>query len=157
MYSLIGNLNRLNLPIDLQIELFNKTVKPILLYGSEICGYGNIDVIERVQLKFLKHILKLKRSTASYFIYGETGCMPLSVDIGERIVSFWARLLQNENGLIPNKLSYFVYHHMLRNTIDINDNDFERYYPWIYNLKSILIKCGINNVGLIIIFPVPNG
>jgi hypothetical protein len=36
MYSLVKNSNRLNLPIDLQIELFNKTIKPILLYGVEI-------------------------------------------------------------------------------------------------------------------------
>ena len=57
MYSLIRNSNKLNLPIDLHIDLFNKTVKPILLYGSEIWGYGNIDSIDRVQLKFLKHIL----------------------------------------------------------------------------------------------------
>ena len=96
----------LNLPIDLQIDLFNKTVKPILLYGSEIWGYGNIDSIERVQLKFLKHILKLKRSTTSYFIYCETSCMPLSIDIRERMVSFWSRLLMIENGDIPNKLMY---------------------------------------------------
>lgn len=69
------------MPIDLQIELFNKTIKPILLYGAEICGYGNNDIIERVQLKFLKYILKFKRFTPNYMVYGETGCMPLTVDI----------------------------------------------------------------------------
>ena len=88
MYSLIKNSNRLDLPIDLQIELFNKTIKPILLYGAEIWGYGNLDIIERVQLRFLKIILKLKRSTPNYFVYGETGCMPLSVDIEEKVISF---------------------------------------------------------------------
>jgi hypothetical protein len=61
-----------------------------------------------------------------------------------KIVSFWARFLQNENGLIPNKLSYFFYNNVLRNTV--NDNDFERNYPWIYYLNSILIKCGLKNV-----------
>ena len=48
------------LPIDMQIDIFNKTVKPILLYGCELLGYGNLDVIERVQLKNLKYILNLK-------------------------------------------------------------------------------------------------
>lgn len=51
---------------DLQIDLCNKTIKPILLYSAEIWVTCNINVIERVQLKFLKYISKLKRSTPSY-------------------------------------------------------------------------------------------
>ena len=61
----------MQLPVDMQIELFNKLVKPILLYGCEIWGFGNIDVIECVQLKFIKYILKLKNSTPNYMVYGE--------------------------------------------------------------------------------------
>ena len=72
--------------------------------------------------------------------------MSLSIDIGERIVSFWSRLLMKENGDIPNKLSYFVYVNMLKYTVNLNDNDLERRYPWFYNLKSLLIKCGFINV-----------
>ena len=49
--------------IDIQIEMFLKTVKPILLYACEICGHGNVDILEQVQLKFLKSILNLKNST----------------------------------------------------------------------------------------------
>jgi hypothetical protein len=45
MYSLIRN-SKKKLPIDFQIELFNKTVKLVLFYGSKIWGYGNLDVIE---------------------------------------------------------------------------------------------------------------
>ena len=45
--------------------MFNKTVKPILLYGAEIWGFGKFDILERVQLKFLKHILKLKSESES--------------------------------------------------------------------------------------------
>ena len=56
-YSLLKQARTLQLPTDLQIELFNKLVKPILLYGCEIWGAGNTEVIERVQLKFLKQIL----------------------------------------------------------------------------------------------------
>ena len=76
------------LPIDLQIDLFNKTVKPILLYGCEIWGYGNNDIIERVQLKILKHILNMKSSTPNCMVYGESGAKPILVDIDSRIISF---------------------------------------------------------------------
>ena len=36
----------------MQIDLFNKVVKPVLLYGCEIWGYGNLDILEQVQLRF---------------------------------------------------------------------------------------------------------
>ena len=81
MYSLIRNSNRLNLPLDIQIDLFNKTFKPILLYGAEIWGFGNLDVIERIQLEYLKYILRVKKSTPSYMVYGETGSTPITLDI----------------------------------------------------------------------------
>ena len=82
----------------MQIDLFNKTIKPILLYGSEI-GFGNIDILERVQLKFLKFILNLKTSTPSFMNYGETGVTPLYIDIKSRIISFWTRVSDIRNNL----------------------------------------------------------
>lgn len=82
----------MHLSIDLHLELFNKLVKPILLYGCEIWGFGNIEIIERVQLKFLKHILKLKTSTPNYMVYGEVGIMPLKIDIYTRMISYWGKI-----------------------------------------------------------------
>ena len=73
MFALMRKIRVLNLPIEMQIDLFNKLIKPILLYDSEIWAFGNLDIIERVQLKFLKRILNLKKSTPSYMVYGETG------------------------------------------------------------------------------------
>ena len=54
VYSLLKKARSLLLPIDMQIEMFEKTIKPILLYGCEIWGYGNIDILQQVQLKFIK-------------------------------------------------------------------------------------------------------
>ena len=84
------------LPIDIQIELFNKTIKPILLYGCEIWGFGDLSVIEQVKLKFLKFILNIKKSTPNCIVYGETGVLPLKIDIHTRMVSYWAKLIQPE-------------------------------------------------------------
>jgi hypothetical protein len=44
----------------IQNDLFHRTVKQILLFGCEIWGYLNIDIIERIKLKFMKHILCVK-------------------------------------------------------------------------------------------------
>jgi hypothetical protein len=35
-------------------------VKPILLYGCEVWGFSNNDIIEKVHLKFCKLLLHLK-------------------------------------------------------------------------------------------------
>ena len=84
MFSLLRKIKILNLPLDIQIELFNKIVKPVLLYGCEVLGYGNLDVIKRVQLRFFKYIFNLKNSTPSVMIYGEIGAVPLAVEIKSR-------------------------------------------------------------------------
>jgi len=65
-------------------------VKPILLYGCETWGFGNIDMLERVQLIFLKYILGLKASTPNAMVYGETGVFQLKFDIETRVIKYWA-------------------------------------------------------------------
>ena len=69
LYNLLRKARNKHLPIDFQIELFNKLFKPVLLYGCEVWGFGNIDIIERVQLKFLKYTLNLKSCTPNNMIY----------------------------------------------------------------------------------------
>ena len=60
MYSLLRKMKRLVLPTDTQIDLFEKTVKPILLYGCELWAFENNQILKKVQLKFLKYILNIK-------------------------------------------------------------------------------------------------
>ena len=50
LFSLLKNIRSLNLPYDIQIDMFNKIIKPILLNGCEIWGMVNFDVLERIQL-----------------------------------------------------------------------------------------------------------
>ena len=53
MFLLIRKMKTLDLSVDTQIELFDKMIKPILLYGSEIWDYSNVKPIERIHVKFL--------------------------------------------------------------------------------------------------------
>ena len=46
---------------------------PILNYASETCGFHPAPDIERVHLKFLKQILKVKSQTPSAAVYGKLG------------------------------------------------------------------------------------
>ena len=88
MYEVLklGRLHHLTIPC--QLDLFDKMVKPVLLYGCELCRYGNVDIIERVHLKFCKMLLHMKSSTPSFMVYGELGRYPLPIDIKIRMVSY---------------------------------------------------------------------
>ena len=106
LFSLLRKARNLDLPYDIQLDLFNKMIKPILLYGSEIWGTGNCDILERVQLKFLKYTFKLKKSTPSHMVYGELGIMPISTDIKSRVISFWCKLIENYENFRLSSLLY---------------------------------------------------
>ena len=111
MFSLLKKIRTLNLPLDLQLELFDKMIKPILLYGAEVWGFGNCDVIERIHLKYLKYILKLKKSTPSYMIYGELGILPITLEIRHRVLTYWCKIITDctLEPLVTQKLSTYVY------------------------------------------------
>ena len=52
MYEVLGKGRLHNLSISCIVDLFDKIVKLILLYGCEIWGFSNYILLERVQLKF---------------------------------------------------------------------------------------------------------
>ena len=58
--------------VKIQLDLFDKMRKPILLNRYEVWGLSDNDIIEKkVHLKFSKLQIDLKPSTASYMIYCE--------------------------------------------------------------------------------------
>ena len=73
LYGVIRKLRYFNLPTDCQWDLFDKFIQPVLLYSYEVWGYEQLEVIEKVHLRFLKFVLNLKSSTPNSMIYGETG------------------------------------------------------------------------------------
>ena len=123
----------------MQIELFEeKKIKPILLYGCEIWGYGNLDVIERLQLKYFKYIFNMKKSTPSYMVYGELGITPFKVDISTGIVLFLSKLVNNiEN----RKLSSLIY-----NILFVLYNAKQIKSQWIKNVKDLLCEFGFSGI-----------
>lgn len=71
MYGVIRKIRHFNLPFDCQLDLFEKVVMPVLLYGCEVWGYKNIEIIERIHLKFLKHILNFKKNVLHHIWFME--------------------------------------------------------------------------------------
>ncbi len=73
MYALIGKCRKLGLPIDLQLELFDRNIVPIMLYDCEVWGPENYIETEKLHLNFFKHILGVHGRTTNNMVYGELG------------------------------------------------------------------------------------
>lgn len=141
MFALLRKIKSLSLPYDLQIELFDKTIKPILLYGSEIWGFGNVDILERVQLKFYKYIFNMKKSTPSYMIYGELGVVPLSINMKNRVIAYWTRIIDNIESDKTTKLAskLYIIMHDLHNQNKLKSQ-------WLDSVKYYLCSLGFSGI-----------
>ena len=134
MHLLNLRIHNLNLPVDLQLKLFDHTVLPIMTYGCEVWGFENCEILERIHNKFLRSILQVRQSTTIYMLYAELGRHPIEITIKTRMIAFWSRLISSKQ----SKLSYFVYHKML------NTPRFQS--KWVNNIKSILTSCGRSDI-----------
>ena len=65
LFGLYTKIRNLDLSIACQLKLFDNLVVPILTYGCEFWGVGDLSGIKKVHTDFLKRILKVKQSTPS--------------------------------------------------------------------------------------------
>ena len=130
---------KFNLPIDIVLDLFDKMILPILLYGCEIWGFANLDSIEVFYRKFLKYLLKLNDQTTTCMVYSETGRTELSVIIKARMVSYWHK---TSTGL-STKLAYRLLY--LLNKLNDQNNNFS---SWLNQIEQTLNSCDMRNVWL---------
>ena len=135
MFVLLRKIRSLNLSVDLQIDLFDRMIKPILLYGCEVWGYSNTALLERVQLKFLKSIFNLKQSTPNVMVYGEFGIYPIELDIHARMVSYWIRLIEPDS----LKFSSLLYKYLLNSVPD-------NVSAWFVHVKKIIENSGFSGI-----------
>ena len=135
MFALLKKCNTLNLPIDLILDLFDKTIVPILTYGCEVWGFEKLDILQKLQQKFYKILLRLRTSTPSLMVFGETGQYPLWVTIKVRMLCFWFKLVSDQN---KNKLSTIIYklHYAA-----YNNGTYENAY--LNQIRSCLIDVGM--------------
>lgn len=130
MYLLFTKSNNSDLPLDLIIKLFDHTVLPILTYGSEIFGFENLDILEKVHNEFLRKITKSRKSTPLYMLMGELGRYPISIIIKTRMISFWNRLIKGKE----NKISFQLYKYMT----SFPNHEFK----WTSKIRDILNSVG---------------
>ena len=91
------------------LHIFEHTIKPVLLYGSEIWGifnpasakfrngislnknFNNIEPDE-LHIKFAKFILGVNRKSTNFAVMSELGRIPFYLDIVKAVLKYWYRL-----------------------------------------------------------------
>lgn len=116
--------------MDLILKLFDHTILPILTYSSEIWGYENSAILEKVHCEFLRYITKLRKSTPLYMLLAELGRYPVEITIKTRMIGFWNKIVTGSQ----NKLSSKIYQLMLH----IPNFDSK----WINCIKNIFEQTG---------------
>ena len=133
LHLLYKQIRNLNIPLDLQLHLFDSTVLPIILYGCEVWGFQSTKMIDTLYNQFLRNVTKLRKSTPIYMLYAELGRRPIDIYIKSRMISFWISLVNDEN---RNKISKRIYE-IMRAEYDKGQN-----YKWLDYIKNILISVG---------------
>ena len=108
------------------------------MYGCEIWGFGDLRVLEQVQLKILKFILNIKKSTPNCIVYGETGILPLKIYVQSITVAYWSRLVQPETNNLSSKLYWIA-----KTCFDNRNNP--SFIKWFENIRNF----GITRISLI--------
>ena len=103
-FSLLVKARSLQLPADVMLDLFEKTIVPVLVYGSELWGLSNLEHIEVFHRKFLRTILKVAKTTPNCMIYGKTGQIYIRKKVDNRMLCFWYKTLQGKR----EKISYLT-------------------------------------------------
>ena len=131
LHFLYTRINKLPLPIDLILKLFDNAIAPILTNSCEVWGgFGDCNIIEKTHYQFLRYLTKLRKSTPTYMLMGELGRYPMEIIIKCRMIGFWYKLLTGNT----NKLSYRLYHLMF------SIPGFQS--KWITKIKEILGETG---------------
>jgi hypothetical protein len=138
MFLLLKRCRQACLPLDIQIDLFQKCIHPILLYGCEVWGFSNLDMCSRFQLRFLKLVLGLNKSTPTCMVLGEVGCFPIELEVKYRMLSFWYSLhCQSVEGF--DKMSCMLYR-----LIAMQKESSEFVMPWLKEVHLNLDHLGLS-------------
>ena len=140
MFLLLKKANRLSLPLDVILDLFDKTVLPVLTYCCEVWGTAVIEQTRVLQRRFYKMVFQLRKSTPTLMLFGETGKVPVDVHIKSRVLNYWFRLCHPD---YKDKISSHIYKLLYK--LYINDLYVS---PYVNFVKNTLQEIGLNGIWL---------
>ena len=136
-FSLITKIKQLNLTFETSVELFERLIIPVLLYGSEIWGYENSKILQTMVNNVMRKFLRLHKSTPMCMINGELGLKEISEYIDNRMMNFWFQTETGEEGKISTILYKWI--KILHNKNTYNS-------PWIGKVEATLEHMGMSSL-----------
>ena len=121
------------MPVDIQLKLFDTLVIPIMTYGAKVWGFEHLNMLDQLELQFLKLVMNVRRSIPKCMMYGELGRLPVSITIKLRMAGFWGKMLTGKQ----EKLSYNLYQMLLSDWVNVK---------WISKIKNILDESGLSYI-----------
>ena len=116
---------------EMYFYLFDSLVRPILTYGSEVWGFcksGLLD-LDRVFLRYMRCILRVKATTSNFIVIGECGQFPPSVSCHISLLSFFYRLFHMPNSQLVKQ----VYNQLFR----LHEQGFSNWITSVLDLSKI--------------------
>jgi len=138
MFFVLKKIREMSLDVETSFQLFDSMVKPILLFSSDVWGYEDISIIEKVHLTFCKYIFGLNRSTPNIMVYGETGRYPLYIEMTKRVIKFLCKLVNGRETMSQKMYQMLFNMHMLSGSTN----------KWLAFVKSTLENCGMAEIWL---------
>ena len=90
----------------LALKMFDVQISPITEHGSEVWFSDRETIeLEKVHLRHMKNILRVKMSTSTLPLYSELGRFPIILKMKMRLVNFWKRIMSSENNLVRQAYS----------------------------------------------------
>ena len=140
MFSVLNKSKNQGVFVDIQVELFDAMIAPVATYGSEVWGYSNLEMFNKLQLRYYKYILKLKKATPNFMVLGEIGKLPLSITIKLNMLKFWFKLAKASNTATGADAKIAV--KMYKSLKDLADSNLIK-CKWLDDVKNILNECGM--------------
>ena len=138
MLSSINNFECMN--VNMQLSMFHSLVNPVLCYASEIWGYAEAKKVETVHLKFLKIILKVRKTTPSCIVYKECNVFPLYLTRLFKLINFWLKVINLDN----DNAMKVLYHTSL--IIHADKPFFDIPVCWAHQVRKILFTYGFGYI-----------
>ena len=113
---------------------------PILLYGCEIWACEKMDVISKLQLRFLKLTLGVKVTTPTCMVLGEVGRYPIEIEAKCRMLGFWYGLCNTSHSESP-KISNLMFQ-LCSKLYYASDYKL----PWLMKVHSLLDSLGLSYI-----------
>ena len=136
-FGLLDKIIKFNLPLDVCIDLYEKLIVPVMLYGCEVWGFENNRQLNITCNNYMRRLLGVNKSTPLCMVYGELGATLIEEYINNRIINFWFRIATGDDNKITTILYRFIKHLYDQNIYQS---------PWLKNVNNLLNSSGMSNI-----------